>query len=648
MTAIENTCNWADNEKSEDAVQALLARAEEALKENSVRASRAWQYASLFEGLVLSLPSTQDRQQRPQQGPVTDTPIIRNRVRSIVQTWISKVTAGDSPLPQFMTTDAEWDTRRRAVAWDRAVEAEIDQPQGAFADMHELWRHAATVAAVVGSGAVYFGIGEDGGPCAEVSDTLTMGVDTAGPHGKPYSIVWSRDLSLREARALFPDAPEGVLEGALLPSDGTTNDRAQALSELSLYGRFVRRTTVRVTCGWALGMGEEPGRYMAVLLDGTVLVDDKYTRPELPFVFFHYELELYGQWGVPLVQTIYQAALRENEMLNDVHNAERNTPQLYVVGNSAWFTPGSVDEAKGVHIVELTDAGQAAAASGGVIVTAPPKYNRQTLELVQLESNEMHETSGISQAHSGGRKSAGTTSGRHESLVAALFTERFADHERRLIRARTVSTARQLVWRLQDAIDGGYEYSRSWKGKKKIAADDLDFELEFELQIKPVSEDKSSPAARMKSLEEYFEAGLITGGEFVAGQEHLDSISVSKLATQQEQWIEESIEAWLYDEPVEYQAPVKWLDLEAAVGQVANAYLRARSEGAPPDRLEYFETFMAECQIYIDQKNLQQAAMQSPSAVGPAGLGAAFPGAGLPAGAPAGSGPAAPPPAPAL
>src|SRR5688572_21745404 len=136
MAAIEHTCNWAAQDKSEDAVQALLARAEEALKENSTRASRAWQYASLFEGLVLSLPSTSDRQQRPQQAPITDTPIIRNRVRSIVQTWISKVTAGDSPLPQFMTTDAEWDTRRRAVAWDRAVEAEIDQPQGAFADHH--------------------------------------------------------------------------------------------------------------------------------------------------------------------------------------------------------------------------------------------------------------------------------------------------------------------------------------------------------------------------------------------------------------------------------------------------------------------------------------------------------------------------------
>jgi hypothetical protein len=629
MTAVDSTCNWAEKEKAEDAAKSLLARNEEAAKENTVRSSRAWQYTSLFEGLVLSLPSTSDRQQRPQQAPITDTPIIRNRVRSIVQTWISKVTAGDSPLPQFMTTDAEWDTRRRAVAWDRAVEAEIDQPQGAFADHHELWRHAATIATVVGSVAVYFGLGEDGGPCAEISDTLTMGVDTAGPHGKPYSIVWARDLSLREARALFPDAPEGALEGALETSDGSTNDRATSLSELALYGRFAKRTFVRVVCGWALGMGDEPGRYMAVLRDGTILADEQYTRPELPFVFYHFERELYGQWGIPLVQTVYQAALRENEMLNDVHQAERNTPQVIVFGHPSQIEPGSLDEAKGVHLVQLTDEGKL----NPPTFVAPPKFNRQSLELVQLEASEQHNISGLSEAHTSARKSAGTTSGRHESLVASLFTERFADHERRLIRARTVSTARQLVWRLQDAIDGGYEYSRSWKGKRKIAAEDLDFELDFEVQIKPVSEDKSSPAARMKQLEEYFQAGLITGGELVAGQEHLDSISVSKLATQQEQWIEESIEAWLYDDPVVYQAPVKWLDLEAGVAQVANAYLKARSEGAPPERLEYFEQFMAECQIYIDQKKLQETAMQSPSAVGPAGLSAAFPGA-MPAGPP--------------
>jgi hypothetical protein len=638
MTAIENLSMWAERESAPEAANALLARAEEGIKENSVRATRAWQYASLFEGLVLSLPSTQDRQQRPQQSPITDTPIIRNRVRSIVQTWISKVTAGDSPLPQFMTTDAEWDTRRRAVMWDRAVEAEIDQPQGAFADHHEMWRHAATIAAVVGSVAVYYGLGEDGGPCAEISDTLTMAVDTAGPHDKPYSIVWARDLTLRQARALFPDAPEGALENALETSDGSTNDRAGALSELSLYGRFVRRTFVRVVCGWALGSGDEPGRYMAVLRDGTILVDEQYVRPELPFVFFHYERELYGQWGVPLVQTIYQSALRENEMLNDVHNAERNTPHVVVFAYPGTVAPGALDETKGVHIVDLTDA----AVSRPPQIVAPPKFNRQSLELVQLESSEAHNISGLSEAHAAAKKTAGTTSGRHESLVAALFTERFADHERRLIRARTVSTARQLVWRLQDAIEGGYEYSRSWKGKRKIAAEDLDFELEFDIQIKPVSEDKSSPAARMKQFEQYFEAGLITGGELIAGQEHLDSISVGKLATEQEQWIEGQIESWLYDEVVEYQAPVKWLDLDAAIAKVAQAYLRARSEGAPPDRLEYFENFMAECQIYIDQKKLQAAASQSPSAVGPEGLSAAFPGA-MQGAPPAAGTPTAPP-----
>jgi hypothetical protein len=598
---------WAREKNAADAVNALLARGEQLVKENQVRAAKVWPYAQIFEGLTLNVPSAADRRTR-NPAPLIEKPIIRNRVRSLVQTWVSKVTAGDSPLPQFMTTDADWDVRRKAVMWDRAVEAEIDQPQGAFADMHELWRHAATVCTVVGSVAVYFGLAADMRPCAEVSDTLDLGVDVATPHAAPYSVVWRRRLGLIEAKALYPDHAE-ALEAVAEASDGTGSTE-QSFGENALYGRQERRVFVVVTCGWSCKQGEETGRHMAVLRDGTVLVDADYDREEVPFVFYHFERELFGQWGVPMVQTFYHSAVRENEMLNDVHHAERSTPQVYVFAHESQLAAGGLDEAKGVSLVPLSDAGLANPPG----FVAPPKFNRQSLELIQLEATSIQEISGVSEAHSSGRKQAGTTSGRHEALVAALFTERFADHERRLIRARTVSTARQLVWRLQDAIDAGFEYERAYvkNGKRaKITAEDLDFELGFEISIKPVSEDKTSPSARMKQLEEWFQAGLITGGELLAGQQHLDSIAVSELATEQEHWIRDQVERWLYSSnPVaEYQSPVRWLDLPTALKQVSNSYLKARSDGAPSDRLELFENFMAECQIYVDQ---EKAAAQPP------------------------------------
>src|SRR4030095_11332496 len=161
----KSVCHWFWQKDPADAAADLLARGMLAIKENHPRATRGWQYASLFEGMTLSLPSTADRRPRPQVQPISDTPIIRNRVRAVVQTWISKLTAGDSPLPQFMTTDADWELRRKAVMGERAVESEMEEPTGSLTNQHELWRHAATIAAVVGSAAVYYGVGPDGSPC---------------------------------------------------------------------------------------------------------------------------------------------------------------------------------------------------------------------------------------------------------------------------------------------------------------------------------------------------------------------------------------------------------------------------------------------------------------------------------------------------
>lgn len=625
----DDPCTWYTQDDATKAARLLLARCQQAIKENTTRATTAWQYSQIYEGAVSLSPVTAASVPGELLRRLPETTIIRNRVRSLVQTWVSKVTAGDSPLPQFMTTGGDWETRMRAVAWDRAVEAEINRPHGVYVDAHELWRHAATKAAVIGSVAVYFGLGPDGAPCLEIDDTLAMGVDASRPDAAPQAIVTTRCLSVDDAEALYG---ERVRLEANAETSNSAAEGGEIISEQSMYGRQVTRTFVRLHCGWARG---ENGRYMVVLNDGTALVDEEYEREDLPFVFFHYERELFGQWGVSLVQAVYLSCVRENEMLNDVHAAERNTAQVYVMGHESQVDPAALTNVTGVAWIPLKDA----AVANPPAFVAPPKFNRQSLELVQLEASEAHNISGISEAHASARKSIGTGSGRHEALVAALFTERFADHERRLLYARTVATARQLVWRLQDAIDGGYEYERTWRSKTgkrrlKLAADDLDFELDHEIVIKPVSEDKNSPAARQKQLQEWLDAGKITWGEFMQGQQHLDTIAMSELATSNEQWINDQIEGWLYDKHVDYQSPVKWNDQQASIAQVANAYNIARSEGAPPERLEFFENFMAECQIYVDQEGLAGAATTSPSAVGPQGLAAAFPGA-FPGGAPA-------------
>ena len=208
-------------------------------------------------------------------------------------------------------------------------------------------------------------------------------------------------------------------------------------------------------------------------------------------------------------------------------------------------------------------------------------------------------------------------------MVAALFTERFADAERRLIDMRTVVSARYIVWALQDCLEADPEYSRFYTSgdyidEIKLADLDLD-DTRYELSIAPVSEDKLSAKARLDKMDQAFEAGLITGTELLAFQNDFDDKSLSALATAQENWLQRQIDRWQNADAVQYQGPIPWMDLQGAAKTVAQALLNGRSKGLPDERLAYFTRFLDEVQSYLAQ------AAPTAAAQGSVGAGAGAP-----------------------
>lgn len=630
---LEPTEQWYRLTSSEDACQRMMAECARAVQDNESRRSESLQFASLFEGVAMT--SFDERGYDYDDDEVfrdLDIPIIRNTCRSIVTTALAKITAQDSPLPQFMSNGGDWETRCKAQRLDRLVTAEYSQPQGQFANLHELFRHGANLAmAATGSFAVFFLSGPDR-VIAELDDTLTIGMETEGRFGRIISLVRTAWYNCDALIERFPD-----FEDEILAAEERMPDGIQEMQEL----RPTRG--VRVYQGWRVRLGKKNyGRELFCLKDGTVLRDNKeYDRPDPPVAIWHYERTLYGRWGSSLTRTIYNQCCRINEIIADVDSAEKNSPQNLVLHKTDAIKPGDTEKVKGWQFVEITGSG---ILGDGFQIVSPPKYNQQSVDLLLFHEGGAHAISGVSEQHSSAKKASGTTSGRHENMVAALFTERFAEIERRLIDMRTTLSARLIVWALQDMIDEVPDYKRLYvKGDfiEEIKLEDLDLDMErYTITIAPVSEDKDSPRARLEWAEGMADIGMISGAELLSFQQDYDQKAKSQLTLAQENWLERQIDMWLHSDKVEYQGPIQWMDLTSAARMVAQALLVARTKKAPAQRLQWFTRFLDEVQTYID-RDAAQAQTSLSGSVDPASVFAgAAPAQPPPAG---GAGPGAPP-----
>jgi hypothetical protein len=613
---------WHRVFNTEDAAQLLLRTAREAIEGNATRRTEARTFASCFEGLELtSFGGDGYQYDNTEVFPNIDQPMIKNTIRSIGMTAVAKMTANDTPLSQFMTNGGGWAEQVKSVRMGRLVDAEVEQPQGLFATLHEMHRHGATLAInATGSYLIFFFKGDNGVRC-ELDDTMSVGIETSGRFGRITSLVRTVWYDADELATDFPDYADDIYDNEQINPDGVNSVRVgDDDTELR------PRRGVKVVQGWSCSYKNKVGRQMWVLEDGTPLFDEDYDRKYPPMVKWDYERQLYGVWGVPLTRSIYEMAVRENRMLCDMDNAERNSPQCCMILPENAEKEGDLDEARGWAIIR-------AAVPDQIHFATPPKYNQMSADFVDRLQVGMQDVSGISNQHSAAQKAQGTTSGKHEHLVAGLFTERFADQERRLIQCRAVDTARQIVYALKDLLEDEPEFSRVWsRGDKseEIKVADLDLDVsKYTITIAAVSEDKDTPKARMDKAYDWLQMGLITGTEFASIQQTYATQEKGALVIAQEQWLEKQIDKWLHSEEDDrmdegfYQGPTEWIDLPAALRQVSMAQLQARSRNAPSDVLEWFDKFLAEASDYIDQ---DQAQAQTSISTDAAGASTIFPG----------------------
>lgn len=609
MSGVQSETWWAMPKA--DAPAALISRCARAEKANAERQARAVLFGSLFENCRLQTFNAVGYDLVTSgMFQVMNTPIIRNTLRSVVMTLLSKLFCVDAPLPKAMSDGGDWDQRAKAEDIDQFLECEMQLSQGQFNNLDDLWNHAGLLLmSATGSAGVVIQPGWDQVE-AQLDDTLSWGLDVDGRFGRIRGLVRQTWMDPEEAvfnlpRKYKPD---------ILASCETVRDPLE-VTRLGRGQEAMERRMVRFYQGWRVAARGREGRKLLVLKNGRTIDDPAYTgpykRPEVPAVILHWERQLAGEWGTPVTQTTFEEVIRQNERLADIDDLISNLMQVIAAGPKE--VQDQIAKAKGITRLETDFPDK-------LKIFAVPRLDREGLEMLREHEAGIHNTVGVSEAHSSARKAVGTTSGAHEELVAHLFSERFADQQRRITHAKVEASARRFLWAAQDMVElGRKDFERQWKNKdgetyRKLKVSDLDLDSSrYVFSVNAVSEAKNRPETRAKKADEYLRLNLLTGAEWLQTQKDLDPDANVKLANQQYEWVESQIRKWTR-EPIEtlpeiYRSPRKWLDPDLMGKQVALAQLKAQDAGCPEERLAYFDRFLDECVVLARQKAMEAASV---------------------------------------
>lgn len=592
--------------------------------QQETRRMLAAKYASLYEGLHLGglapYGYTTDASHYFKQDDGQKIPIIRNACHSIIDTFVSKIAALETPKPSFMTSHGSWNDRRIAKQLELLVEAEFYEPQGRFATLEELWIHAVRIAAAAtGSVAVKCTVYPNEPKIShEIHDTLTMFFDYGElTYGDLLTVGEQTWFDIDRACDMFPGSKnEDMIRRSaekppeeFQPPAGST---AQITEMVCLYE------------GWRASTGTTTGKYCAAVKDGCLEFKDyDYKRP--PFIWFVVDPHLYGVLGHPLTHQVYESVKRDNLILSKVDRGVSKAIRGLTLVNKGVLTDGSAfDVSEDDLVVDTTDP------VNSVVHISPPGFNAAHLQVAEQHWLDAHNVSGVPEMHTASKAQPGITAAIADRQVAARLNERFAAVQRRYVQAVAVDNAKLIIQALREVRERG-KFTRLWPGQKflkEVTSDALDLEdAKYRVRPAATSGRSNSPEGRLQLAFELRQMGILSDDGFAAVQQGYDVPEELDDRDTQREWIENEINRWLFapDEEVEradfYRGPLPYLDLPPALKRVVDGLLEAQLEELENDRLEFFLMFLSD----LDAAMQAKVATQGPPAPMPSTVGIAAP-----------------------
>lgn len=562
---------------------------------SSPRREAALTYGSLYEGVELTSFGSCAYAMQYERGNCvfrgTSDPIIRNTAHALVDTFVSKIAAVDTPLPAFLTTEGSWRDRRQAKDLERLVEAEYRSPMGGCATLHELWIEAFRLAAAATGGVLLRFWNDCGRVNAKIHDSLDCSISKDGRW-----VVLRTWYEVDDAIELFPDREADIRAAA---QDPPIDQKAP-----QLLG-YNAPQMVCIYEGWHGAKGGKDGTYVAALNHAGVdaLKWDDYPHERPPVVKMVIVPHLRGVWGHSLTHHAFESIYRDNLMLGSIDQSIENTnKQINFIDKNQLVDDSALDGVEdNVNVYTQGDPRLA------VYTVESAGFHAQHLNVANLHRDDAGKVVGVSEMHSEGKHEQGVDSAEGQRFIAALINERFAAVQRRYVQAVAVDSAKVIIQILCDIYQDDRKLTRHWPGQDTlrevsgaVALHGIE-KLKYVIQPAAVSGDHGSPADRQQTAFELYKSGVLSQNDYSELQSRGYDLP-AKLQERdiQSEWLERQIDRWQYAsdkdaaKPDFYLPPMRGVDVPTLILKTIDGFMKAQLEQLESSRQEFYLMMLAD------------------------------------------------------
>lgn len=569
-----------------------------------------------------------------------------NLVQSVVDTVHAKV-AKNKVRTQYLTEGGSFEEQQQAKKVTKAADG-LDYE----ADLATKEKIVARDSEVFGTGVLHVFERDSRVQVERVLPDEILIDEVEAIYGEPRQMFrekWVMRDVLTEWATTELEAPKATLD--LLKQAGKMDGSSDGSDAADM---------VLVVEAWHLRSGPNADDGLHVIcVDNVVLVDEDFEEhdffgPGFPFEFVHYCRRLVGFWAQGVAERLTPIQYDLNKTFIKIENALDNAGVTRVLKRRTAQIPNEHirnRNMKGIDIIDVDNPTD-------VTVVAPNVVSPELWQHAETQIRRGFEQEGVSMLDAASKKPAGIDSGKGLRDFNDITSDRHVPFAQELERAHVSLTKKMLALAKKIAerpAEKGSEKKAGYKvrmpGKRKVEVIDLaDLKLHEDGGIMkpfPTSALPLTPGAKRQEVMEWMQGGLMgnpQSPETIAAARRLldfpDLEADTNLETAEIEDIDDTITKML--EHGEFLTPEPWQNLMLGIKRMQRAYLRARIDGAPDDRLQLLRDWIDQAE---DMLNGPAEAVAKSAPVPAPGMAPGMPPA-PPPGAPAPAGPPMVPPMP--
>ena len=562
---------WKEKTSVHQSVFGLLNYIE---KNQSYRSVLNLRFARLYSNMEM-LGLSSGTYARTATNNFSQNRLTLNVVKSCVDSASAKI-AKNKPKPLFLTKKGDFSLKRKAKGLTKYLEGLFETT-----DLYELGRKAFTDACVFGTGCLKIYV-DSSGNCIKAERVFIDEIvveDMDAIYAKPQQIFQRKNYSRDVLIDMFPDYKDEILA-----------------ANTSLRGQTATQSTadqIQVVEAWHLpsGTNAKDGKHI-IAIENTTLFEEEYTKDYFPFVFLRWSDKLVGFWGTGLSEELIGIQLEINKTLKAIQAAHQlmSVPRVFVDVASNVNTAHINNEIGGIIKYQGTPP----------VFQSPGAMNPEVYAYLNDLYRKAYEITGISQMQAQAIKPSGLNSGAALREYNDIASERFVITGMRY-EEFFMKAAKVMIDMSKDLFETDKSLHIKVKGQKFIETikwKDVNLEEDqYVMQLFPVSFLPSTPVGKLQTVQELVQAGFVTQEQALSLLDFPDLEGFTSLATAAQDNIERYLEFMIEDG--KYNPPEPFMNLQLAITLTQEAYLRAKCENTPEDRLELLRIFMDDCQTLI-------------------------------------------------